>query len=143
MIAYADTSFLLSLYGQDAHSSTALAEVSQAKPVFMLTPFGETEFTNALQLRLFHKDWTPAEARAVRTEFRDDLRRGIVRSEELPPEVFSLSRTLSRRHTARMGARTLDILHVASALLLHPEIFYSFDDRQRRVAKAEGLKVRP
>jgi len=34
-------------------------------------------------------------------------------------------------------------MHVAAALLLKAEMFLSFDERQRKVAKAEGLKVKP
>lgn len=143
MNAYADTSFLISLYGRDPHSPAALAEVRGHKPIFVLTPFVEIEFTNALELRVFHKEWVPAEARAVREEFVQDLSSGVLRIEGLPDEVFVLARRLSRRHTAKVGTRSLDIIHVASALLLRPEVFYSFDERQRRLAETEGLTVRP
>jgi predicted nucleic acid-binding protein len=37
--------------------------------------------------------------------------------------------------------RTLDSLHVASALLLKAERFWTFDERQAKLAKAEGLKT--
>ncbi len=143
MNAYADTSFLISLYGRDLHSPAALAEVRRHKPIFVLTPFVEMEFTNALELRVFHKEWTPAEARAVREEFVQDLSSGILRIEGLPDEVFVLARRLSRRHTGKVGTRSLDIIHVASALLLRPDVFCSFDERQRKLATAEGLTVRP
>jgi len=141
--AYADTSFLISLYGHDPHSPAALAEVRAHKPILLLTPFGEVEFINALQLRLFHKEWTKSETRAVREEFYRDLRSGILRIEELQEEVFALARRLSQRHTGKLGTRSLDIIHVASALLLRPDVFCSFDERQRKLASAEGLTVRP
>ena len=143
MNAYADTSFLVSLYGRDPHSPAALAEVRRRRPILLLTPFSEAEFTNALELRIFHNEWTPAEARAVVKEFLQDLRTGILRIEGLPAEVYDLARTLSRRHTSKLGTRTLDLIHVASALLLRPGIFYSFDERQRKLARAEALTVRP
>lgn len=38
---------------------------------------------------------------------------------------------------------TLDGLHVATALLLKPEAFFSFDERQRKLARAAGLRVLP
>ena len=143
MNAYADTSFLVSLYGRDLHSPAAITEVRTHKPIFVLTPFVEAEFTNAVELRVFHKEWTPAEARGVRKEFAQDLSSGILRIEGLPDEVFVLARRLSSRHTAKVGTRSLDVIHVASALLLRPSVFYSFDERQRRLAEAEGLTVRP
>lgn len=143
MNAYADTSFLISLYGPDRHSSAALAEVRTHRPILVLTPLVEAEFTNAVELRVFRKEWTRAEAGGVRKEFVEDLTSGILRIEGLPEEVFVLARRLSSRHTAKFGTRSLDVIHVASALLLRPSAFYSFDERQRRLAEAEGLTVRP
>ena len=53
------------------------------------------------------------------------------------------ARELSDRHTPTLATRSLDLLHVAAALLLDVKEFYSFDDRQRKAASAEGLKVKP
>jgi predicted nucleic acid-binding protein len=50
---------------------------------------------------------------------------------------------LSLRHSAKFGTRTLDLLHVASALILKPEVFYTFDERQRKLARAQQLRVLP
>jgi len=49
LIAYADTGFLLSLYGHDDHSAAAISLV-KSRPVFLLTPLARTEFTNAIEL---------------------------------------------------------------------------------------------
>ncbi len=46
---------------------------------------------------------------------------------------------LSYRHTAKHGFRTYDILHVASALLLGCDTFWSFDVKALKLAKLEGL----
>lgn len=59
----------------------------------------------------------------------------------LPPVVFERAKQISRRRTSRLGARTLDLLHVAIASLLHVKIFYTFDHKQAKLAAAEGLKV--
>ena len=40
-----------------------------------------------------------------------------------------------------MGTRTLDVLHVASALVLSATEFYTFDRNQSRLAAMEGLRV--
>ena len=53
------------------------------------------------------------------------------------------ARQLSDRHTPALGTRSLDLLHVAAALHLEVKTFFSFDDRQRKVAASEGLKVKP
>ena len=49
--------------------------------------------------------------------------------------------TLAHRHTARHGFRTYDILHVATALLLGCDTFWSFDAKAKKLAKLEGLKT--
>jgi predicted nucleic acid-binding protein len=41
------------------------------------------------------------------------------------------------------GHRLLDILHVATAKALGAVEFLSFDEKQRRLARAEGLAPRP
>ena len=110
MNAYADTSFLISLYIEDANSAAADSLVRRHHPTFVLTPFGEAEFTNAVELRVFRQELTRAPARAVRDEFLSHLRAGIFHAEELGREGWQAALRLSRRHIARLGSRTLDLL---------------------------------
>ncbi len=142
MIIYADTGFLVSLYGQDANSAAAIA-VIQGKPVFILTPLGEAEFINAAELRVFRKQWTRQEAQAAHANFLHDQGAGVFQMESFSSEVWQTALTLSRRHTAKLGIRTLDLLHVAAVKVLKPDAFYTFDRRQRNLAKAERLPVMP
>jgi predicted nucleic acid-binding protein len=55
--------------------------------------------------------------------------------------VFDTARRIARTHTAHLGTRTLDVLHVASALILGATDFYTFDKNQRKLARIEGLKA--
>jgi hypothetical protein len=48
---------------------------------------------------------------------------------------------LSREYTPSIGCRSLDVLHVASAVELEFKRFVTFDVRQQQLAKAVGLKV--
>jgi hypothetical protein len=50
---------------------------------------------------------------------------------------------LGEQYAGRGGQRTIDLLHVALALECAADTFLSFDRRQRRLAEAVGLKVRP
>jgi len=50
---------------------------------------------------------------------------------------------MSEQHSAVNGARSLDILHVASAKMLNATEFISFDNRQRTLAAASGFRVAP
>lgn len=142
MIAYADTGFLVSLYGQDDHSAAATGLV-KPKPVFLLTPLGEAEFANAIELQVFRRQWTRHEAQSVRAEFGQHQAVGVFRIEPLQSEVWEKALALSRRYSAKLGTRTLDIIHVAAALALHPDVFFSFDERQRKLAKAARLRILP
>jgi hypothetical protein len=110
--AYADTSLLISLYGRDANTFAAVSLIRRYRPTFFLTPFGEAEFTNAIEARVFQRQWTAAEAQAMHDRFRFHLAGGLFQVEDLDPQVWSLAMTLSRRHSAKLGTRTLDVLHV-------------------------------
>ncbi len=46
-----------------------------------------------------------------------------------------------RRYGPKLGVRTLDSLHVACALELKAERFWTFDERQAKLARVEGLKT--
>lgn len=132
----------MSLYGQDTQS-VAAREITHGQPTFLLTPLGEAEFVNALELQVFRKQWTRGQAQAIHNIFLQHHAAGIIRSEPFPSQAWERAITLSRRHGAALGGRTLDILHVAAALALKPDAFLTFDARQSKLAKSEGLRVLP
>jgi hypothetical protein len=107
----------------------------------MLTSFGELELENALELRLYRKEVQQSEMRRTRAAVRADLRNGILAATPLPERIYSQSRSLASAWTAKLGARTLDIIHVSSAMALQADVFYTFDDRQARLARAVGLRT--
>jgi predicted nucleic acid-binding protein len=49
---------------------------------------------------------------------------------------------LSASHSEKLGTRSLDVLHVAAAVVLGAKEFHTFDTRQAKLAKAAGLKVK-
>ena len=141
MSVYADTSFIASLYIPDANSPCA-AKIMQVLPLpVMLTQFGELEFVNALHLRLFRKEMRQAEVRATHAAFRADLHAGVFAVHALPDAAFTHALRLAAKWTVRLGTRSLDIIHVAAAVVLHADTFQTFDDRQRALAKAAKLKA--
>ena len=141
MNAYPDTSFLFSLYVIDANTPAARSVARKLRPAFVLTVLHELELENAIELAVFRGHISAPEARAARQDFEFDLNRWPLRP--LPVDAFARAVTLARRHTARNGTRSLGILHVASAICLRAETFLTFDVRQRCLARAEGLRVRP
>ena len=144
MNAYFDTAIILKLYVQEATSSDALRLVSECRTPYLLTPWQEIETRNACHLKAFRQEITVTEARASRDAFEEDITSGRWKAPEYhEATVWRFARDLSDRHSEMIGCRTLDLLHVAAALSLGVKTFVTFDERQRAVAKLEGLTVKP
>ena len=140
MRAYPDTSFLVSLYLKDSNTALAIELAKTLQPILILTPIHELELNNAIELAVFRREIADSQAVAARADFEQDLLHWPI--SPLPPDAFAKAVTLARRHTARYGTRSIDILHVATAVALGAENFLTFDRRQLRLAKAAGLRVR-
>jgi predicted nucleic acid-binding protein len=138
---YADPSFLVSLYIPDANSSAALRTMQASSGDRFVTALCELEVVNAFGLRIFRKQASPAEANAAQTNFERDLHEGLFQLRGLPERVFERAKQLSQKTTANLGTRTADLLHVAAALELGVDHFYSFDQQQRKLAHAVRLKL--
>lgn len=76
-------------------------------------------------------------ADAAQAAFDDELlfQNLLVRVPLTLREVEAEFDTLALRHTSRHGFRTYDILHVASAMTLQCERFYSFDQKANELAR--------
>ncbi len=140
MTIYADTSFFVSLYLFDRHSSEAQRRMA-SKALLWLTPLHRAESTHAVEQHVFHGKMSRREAQQVYGDFERDRAAGLWVEVNLPEMAFEVCAQLARRHVARLGIRTLDTLHVASALELKAERFWTFDERQAKLARAEGLKT--
>ncbi len=143
MKAYCDTSFLVSLYAPDANSEVSAAEMLRASTMLLITPLCELELVNALQLRLFRNELTAAETQAAYTAIQSDISAGIYSLQPLSTGIFEAAKRLSLKYVAKIGSRSLDVLHVAAALAMGAEMLLSFDDKQRKLARAAGLRVAP
>jgi predicted nucleic acid-binding protein len=141
LTAFADSSFLFSLYAQDANSAAAIARVKYAVAPLLSTDLGELEITNGVALRLFRKELRPIEARSVLDLFRKDIETGVVRIIPLPSSAYQQVAQIAARHTPALGTRTLDVLQVVSALVLKADTFFTFDQKQAKLASALGLRV--
>jgi len=139
LTAYLETGFLVSLYTLDANSSAASLAMRPAAGPFPLTSFGELELANAIELRVFLREITAAQAKLALADLTSDLSHGVFHSVPTPPSVYEEALRLARRHTAALGTRTLDILHLAAALKLGATALYTFDRRQAQLARAAGL----
>jgi predicted nucleic acid-binding protein len=138
---YADTSFFVSLYVKDAHSVAAdqMLRGGERPPI---TALHTAEWTHAIAQHVFRRQMSIAEADRLHSDFDNDCATRIWRTISVPEAAFGLCADLGRRYGPKLGIRTLDSLHVACALELNLKRFWSFDDRQRKLAKAAGLDIR-
>jgi predicted nucleic acid-binding protein len=153
MTPYADTNFLTRCYLLTAAlpAPQSLLEVLRAAgrtlPITWLHRF---EVPNAFEQHVFAARTvgqvrvTPEMAAAAHARFEDDAVNpsSVLRVAPVSlPDVERQFHELSRRHTARHGFRTYDLLHVASALILDCDTFWSFDDKANKLAVLAGLKT--
>jgi hypothetical protein len=144
MNSYADTGFVVTLYKEEATSASAAALMVGQTTGIGMSQLGELEFRNALHLAVFRGELTAADATSLQTLFQEDVANGIFIITPVPAStLFAKAMELADRHSPGLGTRSLDLLHVAAALLLQVDTFLSFDERQRQAARAEGMKVKP
>ncbi len=96
---------------------------------------------NAVHLRCFRREITLTECRQILSSFDADRSAGNYSLSPIPDEAFGTAIRLAMHHSASIGSRSLDILHVASALCLGATTFLTFDKVQSRLASLEGLKT--
>ncbi len=154
MKPYADSNFFTRLYLAlpESHAATDLLFEAQkgTAPPLPITWLHRLEVVNGLQLQVFvsrvhgQPRITAEQAGAAQAGFRDDLGRSdFFRATELLHEkLVRKFEDLSLRHTVRHGFRVYDIIHVASALILECDAFWSFDAKASRLARLEGLELR-
>ena len=145
---YPDTSFLCAVYRKQDNSLLADAyKATRAEPL-PYTSLLEFEFTQAIRLQVWlhqadrNKGYGQREADQMLADWSADVASGV---NVLVPcdleSVLHLARRLSDQRTTHHGHRTLDILHVATAVHLGAKNFLTFDTRQRSLARFLGLKT--
>ena len=148
MIHYADTSFLCSIYRVQDHSPTADALREAMDEPLYFTSLLEFEFLQAIELQVWlhtqdkRKGYGRRDADGMIADWETDVATGINRLVAFDMNaVLRLSRVLSGQTTAKGGHRTLDILHVATAVHLGARRFRTFDARQQALARLAGLDL--
>jgi hypothetical protein len=140
--AYADTGFLCSLYAPDAHTDRAIRRMRRQELPLPFTWLHQLEFRNALRLRVFRREITVGQRDASLNAMLADLASGIlVPASPSLAEVMTEGERLSALYSERLGTRSLDVLHVAAALVLGLGEILTFDTRQVALARAAGLKA--
>ncbi len=139
-MVYLDTSVLVKLYFREEYSRETETWVKANNQAIPLTRFHELEFMNAVQLKQFRGEIGENEAGIVISKIDAHERRGVYYRPQMEwPHVLNLAVGLSKNFSNKHGSRSLDILHVASALCLEADRFLTLDRRQTELARSAGL----
>ena len=144
-MTYCDSSFMASLYvTTDIFNPQARKVASKFTSAVPYTLLNELELLNALRRGLGDDSLDQSAHDAITREIDADEADGLLERASLNQiKLYEKARELSRKHTPVLACRSLDILHVASALVLGAKKFASFDLRQRKLAGAVGLPLLP
>ncbi len=111
------------------------------QPRVWFSPLHSAECSHAIANQVFYRKISQTEADTLFRTLKRDRAGGLWLETALPENAFELCAELARRYAPKLGVRTLDSLHVACALELKAEQFWTFDERQAKLAKAVGLKA--
>ena len=148
MIAYPDTSFLVALYRWQVNSPEAAAHFQTMPEALHISSLLFFEFRQSIRLQEFLHRRNPrlgfnrATGQRALADIQSDIVSGVVVLTAADwNDVIQIAERISNQHTFLEGYRSFDILNVATAVHFGAREFLTFDRNQKRMAKAEGLKV--
>lgn len=141
---YADSSFLISLLVEDGNTDEAKRFMARHTRILQFNALHRLEVRNGLRLRVWRGEIDAQRRSAALRLIENDLADGLLLHVPLAwTDALRQAEKLSAAHAEELGCRAADTLHVAAALLAESELFLSFDKKQRALAKAAGLHVKP
>ena len=107
-----------------------------------ITHHGRLELVNGIELAAHRGIVSEVIHDAALAAVDDDFAQGrYVQADLLWRATLQRANDISREFTRAIGCRSLDILHIASALELGLRSFVTFDVRQKHLAHAVKLKL--
>lgn len=147
-MAFPDTSFLCGVYIPQSTSARAITFLRRQPSALEVSSLLLYEFRQSVQFQVFRhaKDRTHgyplSAAQAALGALQSDIKLGVLHLAAVDwADVHQRAEHLSLQYTRNGGHRTVDILHVATALHLGASEFLTFDVNQKKLAEAEGLVV--
>lgn len=139
---YADPSALLKLYLHERESAGMSTWRARIKGALPITHHGRVEVINGICLAAYRGEITAEALADTLASFEEDFAMGLYRQADLLwRATLNRAAALSRTYSAKLGTRSLDVLHVASALELELRSFVTFDCRQQELVSAVGLRL--
>ncbi len=139
---YVDPSALLKLYIHEPESAAMSRWRARKRRALPITEHGHLEIVNGICMAEFRNAINHDAMTDALASFEEDVVEGrYFHVDVLWRATLRRATEISRTHTSKFGCRTLDILHVASAMELGLRSFVTFDRRQQQLARAAGLQV--
>ncbi len=133
---------MLKSYVAERDSAAADALILKTSEPIPFTHFHAVEIRTALRVKCGRGEITIKELKKALHDLQEDVDAGVLNRPvyELPT-VFHKAEELSSKYAAATLARSLDILHVATALVIGAKQFLTFDTRQAALASKAGLNL--
>ncbi len=142
--AYADTSFLVAMFVNEPRSEDAIERLTSLEANLFVGWFSAFEFRNTVRRLGFRNVLRDEEVAAVIESFDEWRNDGRLTAAQVPTaRLAARAESLSHKTTPQIGARGMDLLHVAFAIESSATIFLTYDQRQARVARSAGLQTQP
>ena len=139
---YADPSALLKLYVHEPESAAMSRWRARTTGALSVTHHGRVEIVNGICLAAFRGALGADAVRDALASLEEDFaEQRYVQADLLWRATLKQAGEISREHTSRLGCRTLDVIHVATAIQLGLRDFVTFDRRQQQLVQAVGLKL--
>ena len=137
MSTYLDTSFLLKLYVWEQDSASALDAFPHFSESFVST-LTDVEIASALFRKL-----PTLIARRVHSMYKRDRAASVFLQIPLTDQLYELAQQLVEQHSGDLSLRSLDALHLATALHYGAASLATYDRRLRIAAERVGLSTLP
>lgn len=108
------------------------------------TPWHRLEVRNAIRLAVFHRAIDSHQSKMQLKQIESDLRDETLIA-HAPIDWVTVLREaekLGAAHNESIGCRSGDLFHIAAAVEWGADYFLTFDERQKKMAKAVGLTVK-
>jgi predicted nucleic acid-binding protein len=139
---YFDTGVLHKLYSAEEDSPRAVALVESYGSPICFGGLQHAELRNALHRKCARKEISRRELKSTLRNLQSDIDHGVLQPPEIDwAEVFTEANRLTDKYALSSQCRTLDTLHVATALKLEVGSIGTTDERQKLLARKAGLKV--
>ncbi len=130
------------MFVKEPRSEEAIERLTDLKANLHVGWFSAFEFRNTIRALRFREVLRDEQVAAVLDSFDWWRNEGLLGVAQVSTaRLAARAENLSRATTPQMGARGMDLLHIAFAIESSATVFLTYDERQARVARSVGLQT--